>query len=333
MVVPALLFVLFNANNPENLNGWGVPMATDIAFALGLMSLLGKKVNINLKIFLTALAIADDLGAILIIAFFYTETINTGELINAAIFLAILIGANRLGVRRATFYAIVGFVGVWMSFLFSGVHATIAGVLIALTIPVRTKVSENQYVDGICTLLDKFEKEKPNDKTLLTSRQAHLVTEIERLSNDAHTPLQKLEHALHPITAFFILPLFAFSNAGIKLPPDFINLFTHPVAIGVMVGLILGKVLGVTLFSKLAVRLKLASLPSGVNWKQIIGAGLMAGIGFTMSIFIANLAFEGNEELIKIAKIGIFTASLISAIAGLLLLNYSANKSNKVKKE
>jgi NhaA family Na+:H+ antiporter len=333
MLVPAAFFVVFNFNNPENIDGWGIPMATDIAFALGLMSLLGKKVNINLKIFLTALAIADDLGAILIIALFYTETINTGELINAGIFLAILIAANRFGVRRATFYAFVGFIGVWMSFLFSGVHATIAGVLIALTIPVRTKISESQYVDGLCTLLDKFENTKPNAKTLLTSRQAHLITEIEKLSDDAHTPLQKLEHALHPITAYFILPLFAFSNAGILLPADFFGLFMHPVAIGIMTGLIFGKVLGITLFSKLMVKLKLASLPEGVNWKQITGAGLMAGIGFTMSIFIANLAFADSEELVKIAKIGIFASSMISAIAGLILLNYSAPKDNAVKAE
>lgn len=320
MLFPALIYVIFNHNNPEHLAGWGAPMATDIAFALGILSLLGSKVNINLKIFLTALAIADDLGAILVIAIFYTENINLAQIINAAIFLFIMMGANKLGVRRTAFYAIVGFLGVWMSFMFSGVHATIAGVLIALTIPVRTKVNEKQFVDEMCVLVNKFESEEPNDKTLLTNRQAHLVGEIARLSEDAGTPLQKLEHTLHPLTAFCILPLFALANAGVHIEGNIFDMLMHPVAIGIMAGLVIGKVLGISIFSWLMVWLKLAELPEGVTWKQIYGAGLLAGVGFTMSIFISGLAFP-EGELIQIAKIGIFAASLISAIAGMLVLN------------
>jgi NhaA family Na+:H+ antiporter len=325
MVVPAAFYVAVNYNNPQYLNGWGIPMATDIAFALGMMSLLGKKVPISLKVFLTALAIADDLGAIMVIALFYTETIYTGELINAAIFMTVLITANRLGVRRTSFYAIIGFAGVWLSFLYSGIHATVAGVLIAFTIPVRTKISEKKYIDNLCVLLDEFEKEKSNNKSLLTQRQAHLLTGIEELSDDAHTPLQKLEHALHPITSYFILPIFALSNAGVRIEGNIFDLLFHPIAIGIMLGLILGKSLGISLFSKLMVKMKWSNLPEGVTWRHIYGASLFAGIGFTMSIFIAHLAFV-PEEFVEIAKVGIFVASFVAAVGGMILLSRGTAK-------
>lgn len=320
MVVPAIVYVIFNYQNPDYLSGWGIPMATDIAFALGMMSLLGKKVPINLKIFLTALAIADDLGAILVIAIFYTETINVMELVYAGIFLVILFGANRLGVRRTAFYAIVGLIGVWLSFFYSGVHATIAGVLIALTIPVRTKISENQYIEKLHGYVHKFEKEPPNDRTLLTQKQAHLISNVQSLSEDAHTPLQKLEHTLHPITAYIILPVFALSNAGVRIEGNFFGLLFHPISLGIIFGLVAGKALGISLFSHLMVKLKLASLPEGLTWRHIYGASLLGGIGFTMSIFIAGLAFV-PDEFIQIAKVGIFAASFIAATAGLFILS------------
>jgi NhaA family Na+:H+ antiporter len=320
MVVPALFYVLINWGNTDYIDGWGIPMATDIAFALGLMYLLGKKAPTNLKIFLTALAIADDLGAILIIAIFYTETIHVNELINAAIFLAILMGANRLGVRSTAFYAIVGFLGVWMSFLFSGVHATIAGVLIALTIPVRPKIAEETYIQKLTDLVDAFKRTKSSDSSLLTQKQAHLVSDIEKLSDDAHTPLQKLEHSLHPITAYFILPIFALANAGVRIEGNILDLMLHPIALGIMAGLIVGKTVGISGLSWLAVRLRWATLPEGVNWRHILGASFFAGIGFTMSIFISGLAFV-PDQFEEIAKIGIFAASLISAVSGLILLS------------
>jgi len=328
MLFPALIYVLFNSGNPQHLAGWGTPMATDIAFALGILSLLGDRVNINLKIFLLALAIADDLGAILVIALFYTESINVSELINAGIFLVVLMGANKLGIRRTSFYAIIGFLGVWMSFMFSGVHATIAGVLIALTIPVRTKITEKQYVDEVCVLVDRFEKSKPNDKALLTKEQSHLVSKISRLSDDAQTPLQKLEHALHPVTAYFILPLFALANAGVHIEGNIIDMLFHPVSLGIMAGLILGKLIGISLFSRLMVRFRLAVLPEGVTWRHIYGVGLLAGIGFTMSIFISGLAFA-DEAMVQVAKIGIFAASFISAVSGLLVLSSIRGKKEK----
>ncbi len=325
MVVPAIFYVIININNPQYMNGWGIPMATDIAFALGILSLLGDKVNINLKIFLTALAIADDLGAILIIAIFYTDSINYAELINAAIFLSVLILANQFGIRRTAFYAIVGLVGVWMSFIYSGVHATIAGVLIAFTIPVNPKISEQEYSDKLCYFVKKFEKAKPNNSSLLTGKQSHLLSEIEGLSVKVHTPLQMLEHTLHPITVFFILPLFALANAGVHIEGDLFSMLFHPISLGIIFGLVLGKFLGISLFSRLVVWLKLATLPEGLTWRQIYGAGLLAGIGFTMSIFISGLAFD-SEEYIQISKVGIFAASILAAILGLILLKTESKK-------
>ncbi|MCB0804198.1 MAG: Na+/H+ antiporter NhaA [Bacteroidales bacterium] len=327
MVVPAAFYAIINFNNPEYIHGWGIPMATDIAFALGLMSILGPKIPVNLKVFLTALAIADDLGAILIIAIFYTDTIHINELLQAGGFLGVLMIANRLGVRRTSFYALVGFLGVWMSFLFSGVHATIAGVLIALTIPVRPKISDEKFISSITDLTTKFINARPNNSSLRTDREAKLINDIDKLSDDAHTPLQKLEHALHPITAFIILPLFALSNAGVKIDGNIFNLLSHPIALGIIAGLLLGKSIGISLFSKFMVMLKLADLPEGVKWSHIYGASFFAGIGFTMSIFISVLAFV-PDEFVEIAKVGIITASLFSAIVGFIILS-RADKSKK----
>lgn len=321
MVVPAIIYSFVNYGDPEYIKGWGIPMATDIAFALGLLSLLGNRVNINLKIFLTALAIADDLGAILIIAVFYTETIDLMELVYAGFFLSVLFVANRAGVRRTTFYAVVGLLGVWSSFLYSGVHATIAGVLIAMTIPVRPKIRENDFIAGLTRLLDRFKKEKPNDSTLLTEKQSELITDICKLSDDSHTPLQKLEHALHPIVAYFILPVFAISNAGIHVEANIFSLVFHPISIGIIAGLLLGKFIGIALFSRLAVAFKWAVLPQDVNWRQIYGVGFLAGIGFTMSIFITDLAFI-SDEFAQIAKVGIIVDAVLAAIIGMAILSW-----------
>ena len=320
MFVPAIIYALVLANHPEYLDGWGIPMATDIAFALGLLALLGKRVNINLKIFLTALAIADDLGAVMVIAIFYTDTINYSELFSAAFFIGVLVIANFAGVRRTSFYAIIGFIGIWMAFVFSGVHATIAGVLIALTIPARTKISENEYVNKLSKYLNKFKKEQASDNSLLTKEQVHIISEITEVGEKAHTPLQKLEHALHPITAFFILPVFALSNAGVHIGGSVIEMLLHPISLGIIAGLVLGKFLGISFFSRLTVWLKIATLPEGVTWKQVYGVSFLAGIGFTMSMFISDLAFV-DEEFKQIAKVGIMAASLISAAIGMIWLS------------
>ena len=319
MIVPALVYVIINYNNPQFMNGWGIPMATDIAFALGLMAMLGKRVPISLKIFLTALAIADDLGAIMVIAIFYTESINMAELINAAVFLGVLIAANRLGVRSTIFYALVGGLGVWTSFLFSGVHATIAGVLIALTIPVRPRINELTFIQRLYTCLDVFKKTDPNDKSLLTEAQSKVISRIGKHVDDANTPLQKLEHSLHPVSIYFILPVFALSNAGVHIKGDVFEMLLHPISLGIIGGLIIGKFIGITLFTKLFVRFKFASLPPGVSWQHIYGMAFLAGVGFTMSMFISDLGFD-DKRYVEIAKVGILAASLIAGIIGISIL-------------
>ena len=328
MLIPAVLYALVVINYPEYIGGWGIPMATDIAFALGLLALLGKRVNINIKIFLTALAIADDLGAVLVIAVFYTDAINYNELLSGAFFIAVLAIANYAGVRRTVFYAIVGFVGVWMAFVFSGVHATIAGVLIALTIPANTKIGEDAYVKKLTHYLNRFKKEAPNDISLLSKEQAHILSDIHQLNEQAQTPLQKLEHSLHPITAYFILPVFALSNAGVHIEGSIIQMIFHPISLGIIAGLVLGKFIGISLFSRAMVALKIAVLPEGINWKHIYGVAFLAGIGFTMSMFISDLAFV-SAEYKQIAKVGIIAASVISATIGMLILGWATKPAAK----
>jgi len=301
-------------------------MATDIAFALGLLAMLGSRVPLNLKIFLTALAIADDLGAVMVIAVFYTETIDFNELMYAGFFLTVLILANLIGIRRTIFYALIGFTGVWVAFVYSGVHATIAGVLIALTIPARTKISEEDYIQKLKGLMRSYEEEKKEQKsTLLSKEQVHVLSEIATLNRKAHTPLQKLEHTLHPVTAYFILPVFALSNAGVHIEGNIAEMLMHPISLGIIAGLVLGKFIGISLFSRVIVRLKIAQLPEGVSWNHIYGVAFLAGIGFTMSIFISDLAFE-NEQYKQIAKVGIMGASLVSALVGMAWLGLTGRK-------
>ncbi len=325
MLIPAVLYVFVTMSYPEYVRGWGIPMATDIAFALGLLALLGKRVNINLKIFLTALAIADDLGAVMVIAIFYTESIDFSELLTGGFFIGVLAIANIAGIRRTLFYAIVGFIGVWMAFVFSGVHATIAGVLIALTIPARTKIDENEYVIRLSKCLRSFKKVEPNDHSLLSHEQTHLIANIETLNDKVQTPLQKLEHTMHPITAFFILPVFALSNAGVHIEGSILEMILHPISLGIMAGLVLGKFFGISILSHLMVKLKFSVLPEGITWRHIYGVAFLAGIGFTMSMFISDLAFV-SEESKQIAKVGIMTASFISATIGMLILGLGTKK-------
>ena len=318
MLFPALVYVAVVGQNPEYLDGWGVPVATDIAFALGLLAMLGKRVNVNLKIFLLAMAIADDIGAVMVIAIFYTESIDYLELFYGGLFLLALFIANWVGVRRTILYGLVGFLGVWLEFMYSGIHATVAGVLIAFTMPARSKIGQKEFISRLHLLTHEIAEAKSSSSPLLTQQQARKLSELEELSFKAHTPLQKLEHALHPVTTYFILPVFALSNAGIKVGGDLLEMVLHPISLGIIGGLVLGKSIGISLICKILIRLKLANLPEGVGFRQIIGVSFMAGIGFTMSIFIAELAFE--EQYKQIAKVGIFLASIISAMIGMLVL-------------
>lgn len=325
MLVPAIVYFVLNPSG-EAQNGWGIPMATDIAFALGVLYLLGNKVPLSLKVFLTALAIVDDLGAVLVIAFFYTSDISTLSLLIGLGFVLIMYIGNKMGIRNVLFYAIIGIVGVWTAFLLSGVHATIASVLAAFTIPTDMKIKENLYITKIQNYLTKFKTIDPNDKIpTLTNEQLHILDEVKKDTNEIIPPLQRLEHAMHPMVTFLIIPIFALANAGVSVAIDFEQLFSTNIALGVSLGLLVGKVVGVVGFTLLFVKLKIAPFPDGMNFKNLLGLGLLAGIGFTMSLFITSLAFT-NEEHITQAKIGIFFASIIAGILGYLILSKQPKK-------
>jgi Na+:H+ antiporter, NhaA family len=281
MVAPALVYVALNAGTPESLSGWAIPAATDIAFALGILALAGSRVPMSLKVFLTALAIMDDLGAVIIIALFYTAELNMLALGGVAAVTALLIGLNRLGVKALAPYLILG-VGLWILMHESGVHATLSGVVLALTVPI---------------------------------------------SGGDHSPLHRLEHALHKPVAFLIVPVFGFANAGVSLAGLSMETFTHPVTLGVAAGLFVGKQIGVFGAAWLAVKTKLASLPRSATWAQMYGVSLLCGVGFTMSLFIGLLAFPGRTDWVEEVKIGVLTGSILSAVAGLLVLRLAPGKS------
>ncbi|MBB6500745.1 Na+/H+ antiporter NhaA [Pedobacter cryoconitis] len=319
MLVPAVIFFCIN-KGLDSEHGWGIPMATDIAFALALLSMAGKHIPASLKVFLSALAVADDLGAVLVIAFFYTGNLDFVPLGIAGVFLLILIAGNKLGVRSSAFYLLIG-IAVWIGFLLSGVHATIAGVLVAFTIPAVTKINEEAFSANLGKLALDFEQEVPNCGLLTTPAQHKTIEKIRTLTLAAETPLQKIEYALHPWVAFVIMPLFALANAGILIGANFFSALVNPVSIGVISGLIIGKFVGVLLFTWLMVKTGLAQLPDQANWKHITGVALLAGVGFTMSLFISNLAFE-KPEFIEQAKYGILIASLVAGVLGITLLKY-----------
>lgn len=319
MAVPAGFYLLFNSSGPAQA-GWGIPMATDIAFALGVLSLLGKRVPLSLKIFLTAVAIVDDLGAVLVIALFYTSKIVWFSLFIAALFLVLLIVTNRLGVRNPLVYALLG-IGMWVAFLQSGVHATIAGVLLAMTIPVRTRINTEEFFTHASYFLEDFRKHGKTGENVLTNKsQRAAIMAIEVAAEQAQTPLQRFEHILHPWVSYFIMPIFALANAGVQVKSDLLSVFVQPVTLGIMAGLVLGKQIGVFLAGFLAVKLKWADLPSGMTWRRLYGLSWLAGIGFTMSLFIASLAF-GDSEFLSSAKTGILIASLVSGMAGAVILS------------
>jgi NhaA family Na+:H+ antiporter len=318
MVIPALLYFSFNSS-VDSSSGWGIPMATDIAFVLGILYILGDKVPIALKVFLTALAIVDDIGGVMVIAFFYTSDISTISLLIAGGFLSILIFANVLGVRNTIFYAVIGIGGFWMAFLLSGIHATIAGIIAALTIPANAKIQDERFVKKMNTLTNDFEESTSNNVTLVTHYQLNILEKIRIYSKAATTPLQRLEHSMHPFVAFVIMPIFALANAGITFSDSFFDNLGSNVSLGVIFGLVLGKFIGIVSISKILVTLKIAVLPEGVNWRHIYGAATLAGVGFTMSLFITDLAFVNPAYIIQ-AKIGIFIASIFCGITGYLIL-------------
>lgn len=324
MVVPALLFVFFN-HGGEAARGWGIPMATDIAFALGVLAIFGRRVPIGLKVFLTALAIADDLGAVAVIALYYTEKINLVALVVAMVLLGVLFLAIRFNLRRLGVLLLL-MVAVWLAVFASGVHATIAGILLAMVIPVRPVVSPKQFIIDAEAYLEKAKNRIQSESCIVTDRE-HLeaVESIHVRAGDTLPTGLMLEHALHPVQVWLILPLFALANAGVSLGGDLGKTLASPLALGVIVGLVVGKPLGIALMSWLVVRSGRGALPTGVSWAQVVGAGCLAGIGFTMSLFVSDLAFS-DELLITAAKIGILAASLVSGIAGFAILSRTLPK-------
>lgn len=319
VVVPAFLYSALNASG-DGARGWGIPMATDIAFAIGVMALLGDRVPIGLKVFLTALAIVDDIAAVLVIAVFYTANLAWGALGVAAFCLLLALAANRLGVRHPLPYALIGAV-LWITVLQSGVHATIAGVLLAFMIPSRTAINQRDFLCHGRAVLDHFERASQTEPMNILSdiEQQTAVEALEDACEKVQPPLHRLEHGLHPWVTFLIMPLFALANAGVSFSGDLGKMVAQPITLGVVFGLLLGKPIGVTLASWLAVRVGVASLPENVSWKHIHGAGWLAGIGFTMSLFMTGLAFADDAHLTE-AKVGILIASVSAGVVGSLIL-------------
>ena len=325
MVVPALFYFLLNREGP-GASGWGVPMATDIAFAVGVLVLLGSRVPKSLLTFLVALAIVDDLGAVAVIAIFYTENLVWEALAVAAGLITVLIVFNRSGVRSPIPYFLVGTL-LWMAVLESGVHATVAGILTAWTIPARSKFDVDLFGDKIEMLSQRMHQRRQSreDCTLMTDEEQRRGV-IQTLLDGIHlveTPLQRLEHSLHVPVAFIVVPLFALANAGIPIHVDQLSsVVTNPITLGIMAGLVLGKLVGIAGISLLAVKLGIGQMPEGTTPRHLVGVGLIGGIGFTMSIFIADLGFEGDEESLLLAKTGVLFASILAGACGYLWLRF-----------
>jgi len=324
MAVPALLYSGVADGGPAA-KGWGVPMATDIAFALGVLALLGDRVPLGLRVFLTALAIVDDIGAVLVIALFYTAKLSATALFIGVFFFLASMFMNILRVRNAFAYGIVG-IGAWVGFLESGVHATIAALLIAFTIPARTRIDGEDLLARIDVLVARLRRVGvPNDTQLNTNKQQLILERLEQTLNDASAPLQRIEHGLTAPVTFFVLPVFALANAGVTIHGGLVEELGSPIALGVITGLFAGKSIGITLTAWLAVKLRLADLPSGVRWVQVFGVAILGGVGFTMALFIATLAFP-DRAMLETAKIGVLSGSILSGVVGLLVVRGASSK-------
>ncbi len=318
MVVPAIMYAVLNMGG-EGTRGWGIPMATDIAFALGILALFGRRVPIGLKVFLTALAIADDMGAVLVIALFYTEGIKLAALIVAVVCLGLIAIANRAGVRRSGPYVILA-VAVWLAVFTSGVHATVAGIMVAMLVPVRALIDPSDFLARSRRRLKELEESELTPDSMVHDRtQLEALDDMYLASNDMIPAGLALEERLHPIVSFIILPLFALFNAGVALDARAVDVLPEPVTLGVILGLFLGKQVGITAFSWLAIKSGRAKMPDGSTWGMIYGASLLAGVGFTMSLFVSDLAFNSAALLME-AKIGILIGSLLSGVFGYLVL-------------
>jgi len=320
MIVPALIYFAINSDG-EAAKGWGIPMATDIAFAIGALVLLAGRVPKALITFLVALAIVDDLGAVVVIAIFYTDQIVWEAFFVAMAIVGLLVAINLAGIRQPLPFFILGGL-LWFALLKSGVHATLAGVLTALTIPARPKYDPARFSEHVKELMAKFDASHEPGKSIMTNDNLRAV--VQALENGVHkveTPLQRLEHGLHLPVAFLVIPIFAFINAGIPIDMgDIGNTLSHPVTLGVILGLVLGKFIGIAGFCWLALKMGIGQLPDKTRFSQIAGVALLAGIGFTMSIFIADLGFANQPEYLLMSKTGVLVASLIAGIGGYIWL-------------
>jgi len=325
MILPVVLFLILN-KNPENSHAWGIPMATDIAFSLAILTILGKRVPLGLKVFLTAFAIVDDLGAVIVIALFYSESIQWSLLAIALVMLVILFFLSYRRIYSKWVILIFGIV-IWVLFLKAGIHPTIAGVLLAFTIPIRQRIEMETYVDKLCDIVEDIKESNVANSPLLSKEQIESIDDMEEWTEKVQSPLQHLEHTLHNWVAYLIMPVFALSNAGVAFKgggaPD------NNLGMIIVISLVAGKLIGVTLFSWISVRLGFAELPEEVNFKQVTGIALLAGVGFTMSIFVANLAFSGSPLLLDSAKAGILIGSLIAGIAGYAVLRMGSRKTEE----
>jgi NhaA family Na+:H+ antiporter len=325
MIFPALIYLVIN-HSGEGSNGWGIPMATDIAFAISALVLLGNRVSPALVTFLVALAIVDDLGAVLVIALFYTDQIQFLPLALAGVSFMVMIAFNRLGIRMILPYFIIGLF-MWFFMLESGVHATIAGVIAAMAIPTKPKHTPDNFTQHTKNLIDEYDKYPTSEDYILHEKQKAILHNIQDSIDAMHSPAARLEHDLHLPIALIIIPLFALANAGIAI--DFSSLsetIMTPVSLGIIVGLVLGKVLGIFGVAWAAIKLGYAKLPQDSSMSQLFGVAFLGGIGFTMSIFVADLAFVGKDELIFQAKVGILAASLFAGLFGYFWLRFVAKK-------
>lgn len=327
MLIPALCYVttVTMMDGAERVvDGWGIPMATDIAFALGLFAIVSRDAPPALRIFLLSLAIVDDLGAVLVIAIFYTSDLSITSLSAGGAFLVALIVANVAGIRHTLVYGALGIGGLWIAFLISGVHPTVAGVLAAFAIPARPHLDRQEFVRRGAHLLTTFHKAgQVEDSPLANPTQADAARELEQASDLAQTPLQRLEHALRPWTLLVIMPLFALSNAGVSIDLETLKALSSAVPLGILAGLVIGKPFGIGITAWLAVRSGLTSLPEGVSFSHVHAIAWLGGIGFTMSLFIANLAFGSSDHLAN-AKVAVLVGSTLCAVLGSLLLRRTA---------
>ena len=324
MLFPALFFLLQMYGKPGH-EGWGIPMATDIAFSIGILSLLGSRVPLSLKVFLTTLAVVDDIGAIIVIAIFYNHNITWDPVIIAGILTLILILMNYINIRVVSLYVIIGIV-MWYFFLKANIHPTIAGVITAFTIPARRKVDSLNFKKHLYSILKEFENNDTSfHDVVLSNEQQGAITEIEKEILRVQSPLQQTENMLHPLVINVIMPLFAFANASVVLIHSNAEIIISNLTIAVGNSLVIGKVIGITFFTWLSVKLKLTSLPRNLRWEHIIGVSFLGGIGFTMSLFINSLAYS-NELFINQAKIGIFATSFVTSFIGYYLLKWKLPK-------